>query len=142
MTGALVDTGFLVSLFRRSDRLRSAARAYLASHTHGLATVTPVIVETCFFLDPRGKADLLEWILRGGLAISEVPVDAYADVKVLILKYADRDIDFTDAALVWFAAASGCRSILTVDERDFAVYRLKGNKRFDVLTWMSTSKKR
>jgi hypothetical protein len=28
-----------------------------------------------------------------------------------------------------------CRSILTVDERDFDVYRLKGDKRFDVVAW-------
>ena len=142
MTGALVDTGFLVSLFRRSDRLRAAARQYLQAHTYGLATVAPVIVETCFFLDPRGKSELLEWIMRGGLTVAEVPVDAYSDLKTLILKYADHDIDFTDAALIWFAAASGCRSILTVDERDFGVYRLKGNKRFDVLPWMSKPPKK
>ena len=69
MTGALVDTGFLVALFRRSDRLRAAAREHLRAHTYGLATVAPVIVETCFFLDPRGKAELLEWVVRGGLAV-------------------------------------------------------------------------
>lgn len=142
MTGALVDTGFLVSLFRRSDRLRAAAREYLKAHTYPLATVAPVIVEACFFLDPRGKSDLLEWIMRGGLAVAEVPIDAYADLKTLILKYADHDIDFADAALIWFAAASGRCSILTVDERDFGVYRLKGNKRFDVLPWMSKPRKR
>ena len=53
MLGALVDTGFLVALFRRRDRLRSAAREHLQAHTYGLATVTPVIVETSFFLDPE-----------------------------------------------------------------------------------------
>jgi predicted nucleic acid-binding protein len=136
VTGALVDTGFLVALFRRNDRLRAAARDHLRERTYQLATVAPVIVETCFFLDPRGKSDLLEWTIRGGLTVADVPVDAYPDIKALIGKYADRDIDFTDAALIWFAAASGCRSILTVDERDFGVYRLKGNQRFDVVTWI------
>lgn len=135
MTGALVDTGFLVALFSRRDRLRRAARDHLAAHTYPLATVAPVIVETFFFLDARGKADLLEWILREGLTVAELPRDAYREIKAIVLKYADRDIDFADAALIWFAGVSGCRSILTVDERDFNVYRLKGNKRFDVVMW-------
>ena len=142
MTGALVDTGFLVALFRRNDRLRSAARNYLREHTHALATVSPVIVETCFFLDVRGKADLLEWAIRGAVTVADVPIDAYPEIKASISKYADRDIDFTDAALIWFAAVSGCRSILTVDTRDFGILRIKGNKRFDVVPWAGDWKRR
>ena len=135
MNGALVDTGFLVALFRRRDRLRSAARDYLKAHTHPLATVAPVIVEASFFLDASRKADLLEWIARGGLALVDVPLGAFPELKAIIAKYADRDIDFAEAALIWFAGNSGCRRILTVDRADFDVYRLKGNRRFDLLQW-------
>ena len=142
MTGALVDTGFLVALFRRNDRLRSAARDYLREHTHALATVSPVIIETCFFLDVRGKSDLLEWIIRGAIAVADVPVDAYPEIKASMNKYADRDIDFTDAALIWFAAVSGCRSILTVDAKDFGILRIMGNKRFNVVPWARERKRR
>jgi len=97
--------------------------------------VAPVIVETSFLLSARAKADLLESILRGGLAVAELTPDAYGEIKTIVLKYADRDIDFADAALIWFAGVSGCRSVLTVDERDFSVYRLKGNRRFEVIGW-------
>lgn len=135
MTGTLVDSGFLIALFRRRDRLHRAARNHLQAHTYPLVTVAPVVVETSFFLPARGKADLLESILRGGMAVAELPQDAYREIKAIVLKYADRDIDFADAALIWFAGVSGCRSILTVDERDFSVYRLKGNKRFEVIGW-------
>jgi uncharacterized protein len=135
MIGALVDTGFLVALFSRRDSLRRAARNYLEAHTYPLATVAPVIVETSFFLGAQGKAALLDAILRGAIAVSELPPEAYREIRTLVLKYADRDIDFADAALIWFASTSGCRSILTVDERDFSVYRLKGNKRFEVIAW-------
>jgi predicted nucleic acid-binding protein len=135
VTGTLVDTGFLIALFSRRDRLHRAACDHLRAHTYPLATVAPVIVETSFFLSARGKADLLESILRGGLAVAELPPDAYREIKTIVLKYADRDIDFADAALIWFAGVSGCRSVLTVDERDFSVYRLKGNRRFEVIEW-------
>jgi predicted nucleic acid-binding protein len=50
-------------------------------------------------------------------------------------KYADQDIDFADAALVWLANRIGERVILTVDETDFSIYRLNGNRRFDVVPW-------
>ena len=135
MTSVLVDTGFLVSLFRPADRLRAQARECLLANRHPLVTAAPVIVETCFFLDATGKGRLLEWVQRGALAVAEVPVSAYPEIGTIIRKYADRNIDFADAALVWLANHSGMRDILTVDEADFSVYRLKGGKRFALVQW-------
>ena len=137
MTSVLVDTGFLVSLFRPADRLRAQARACLQMNRHPLITVTSVIVETCFFLDAAGKGRLLEWVERGALDVADVPVSAYPEIATTIRKYADRKIDFADAALVWLAEQSGCRAILTVDLRDFGVYRLKGGKRFELVKWIA-----
>jgi predicted nucleic acid-binding protein len=135
MTGVLVDTGFLVSLFRPADRLRAQARQCLLANRHPLITAAPVIVETCFFLDAAGKGRLLEWAQRGALAVADVPVSAYAEIGTIIRKYADRNIDFADAALVWVANQIGTRDILTVDEADFSVFRLKGGKRFALVKW-------
>ena len=135
MTGVIVDTGFLVPLFRPAERLRAPAREFLMNNRHPLITVAPVIVETCFFLDPDGKDRLLEWIQRGAVAVAEVPTSAYADIRALIRKYADRDIDFADAAIVWLAGKTGCRSILTVDVRDFGMFRLGKGKRFELVKW-------
>lgn len=135
MTGVIVDTGFLVSLFRPAERLRAPAREFLRNNRHPLLTVAPVIVETCFFLDPEGKVRLLEWIRRGAVAVAEVPTSAYADIGSLIRKYAGRDIDFADAAIVWLAEKTGCRTILTVDARDFSVFRLGKGKHFELVKW-------
>ena len=98
-------------------------------------TAAPVIGETCFFLTAAGKRHLLEWVHQGSLAVVDVPVAAYPDLSTIIGKYSDHDVDFADAALVWLAGESGLRGILTVDDRDFSVYRLKGGKRFDVIQW-------
>lgn len=135
MTGVIVDTGFLVPLFRPAERLRPPAREFLRNNRHPLLTVAPVIVETCFFLDPEGKVRLLEWIQRGAVAVAEVPTSAFADIRSLIRKYADRDIDFADAAIVWLAEKTGCLAILTVDLRDFSVFRLGKGKRFELVKW-------
>ena len=133
----LVDTGFLVALFRRRDKLRAAARQFLATSRAPLATVAPVIVETCLFLAAAEKQDLLEWTKRGALAVHEVPLTAYPKLSWLIGKYADHDPDFTDMALVWLAQESGCRRVLTVDAADFATYRGKAGKAFDLPAWMN-----
>jgi predicted nucleic acid-binding protein len=135
VTPLLVDTGFLVALYIRGDTLHQAAVSYLRQNQSPLHTVGPVIVETCFFLDPSGKAALLNWVAHGGLAVTDIPVSSYPELATYIQKYADQDIDFADAALVWLAAQTGQRSILTVDETDFQVYRLKRGHPFDLIRW-------
>jgi len=37
--------------------------------------------------------------------------------------------------LVWLADQTGIRGVLTTDVTDFAVYRLKGGKRFESMGW-------
>ena len=69
------------------------------------------------------------------MAVADIPVISYPDLANYIKKYADQDIDFTDAALVWLANQTGQRSILTVDEKDFQVYRLKGGHPFELIRW-------
>ena len=135
MTSTLVDTGFLVALFRSRERFNGAAKAYLIRNRQPLLTVTPVMVESAFFLAAAEKRALLEWVRREGLQVAEWPPAAYARTEAIIAKYADRDIDLADAVLIWLAEQSGCRAILTVDARDFSVYRTAGGKRFEMLDW-------
>jgi len=44
-------------------------------------------------------------------------------------------LDLTDAALLWLAGEAGLRAVLTLDEKDFEVYRLKGGKRIEIVRW-------
>ncbi|MCI0666658.1 MAG: hypothetical protein L0Y43_01225 [Methylococcaceae bacterium] len=44
-------------------------------------------------------------------------------------------MDFTDAALVFLADHPGECGIFTVDVTDFSIYRLRGNKCFEVISW-------
>ena len=135
MRPVLLDTGFLVALFRPADSLAAPAARYLQEHKHPLATVSAAIVEACFFLRPASKADLLTWIRRQGVAVTEVPVIAYAQFELTLRKYADQNIDFVDAALVWLANETGAARILTADREDFSILRLKGGKRFELIDW-------
>jgi uncharacterized protein len=131
----IADSSFLVAYGKRADTLHNAATAFAKKYSGSLITVGPVVVETCYFFQARGKLELLRWIGAGGLAVVDVPSLSYPDIAATIEKYADRDIDFADAALIWLANETGLRRILIADRRDFSVYRLKGAKRFDLIEW-------
>lgn len=134
----LVDSGFLVALGIRRDPRHTAARQWLQANDSPLLVPTPVVTESCYFLSPRAKAELLRWVAEGKrLRLIEIPSLAHHEIAGIVEKYANRDPDFTDAALVWAADTARCTRILTVDRADFEVYRLKGSKRFQILDWES-----
>jgi len=131
----LVDTGFIVALYIRRDKLHQHALEYLKNNQQTLITVAPVIVESCYFLDAKAKTALLNWVTLGGIKVIDIPLPAYDAISQTIEKYADRDIDFTDASLVWLANEYKQSKILTVDKTDFSIYRLKNNTRFKLIEW-------
>jgi len=131
----VVDTGFLVALYVRGDGLHRHAVEFLRNSRVPLLTASPVVVEACHFLNTRGKVELLKWVERGGLTVAEIPSEAYPALATQLQKYADLDIDLADAALIWLAELVGEYQVLTVDQRDFTAFRLKGRKRFDLVRW-------
>lgn len=135
MARLIVDTGFLVALYRRRDALHGRATDFLRTSRAQLVTAAPVVVETCYFLDTPGKTALLEWLAGGAVGVADVPPESYPVLAATLEKYQDLDIDFTDAALVWLAELMRTYAILTVDERHFAAFRLKGRKRFELVAW-------
>lgn len=135
MDRLIADTGFFVALGREKDPCHQAAKEYLRNCRLPLLTVSAVIAEACYFLVPRAKQELLRWIGDGGPSVVEVPVASYTELAATVGKYADRDIDFVDAALIWLANETSIRRIVTVDATDFSVFRLKGGKRFELIDW-------
>jgi uncharacterized protein len=131
----IIDTGFLVALYIRRDKLHSHALNFLQQNQQSLVTTSSVIVESCYFLDAKAKVALLNWIQLGGVEVVDVPIFAYSEISQTIEKYADHDIDFTDATLIWLANKYRYQQILTVDKNDFSAFRLKNNKWFDLLEW-------
>jgi hypothetical protein len=130
-----VDTGFLVALAREKDPHHEAAKAFLRDCRYPLVTVSAVIPEVCYFLTPRAKKELLAWVGDEGPSVLDVPVSSYPEIGAAFEKYAERDIDFADAALIWLANETSLRKIVTLDAIDFSLFRLKGGKRFELIGW-------
>ena len=66
----------------------------------------------------------------GKRELHELPTAAVSDLAARIEKYHDLPMDLADTSLVWLADQIGVLEILTLDERDFGVYRLAGGQRF------------
>jgi len=132
----IADTGYFVALGRRDDPCHAGAQSFAARFAGQLVTTSPVIVEACHFLAPQSRLELLDWAIAGtSLAITEVPVESYRHLSSTIRKYADRNVDFADASLVWLAESARLHRILTVDRADFTAFRLKNGRRFELIDW-------
>lgn len=128
----LIDTGPLVALHARDDTHHTAVAQWLAGFHGQLHTVEAVLAEAAFFLPPRGRAALAELAAAGVLLVHEPGIDGHSRMAALLRKYADRDPDWADIALVWLAESTGIRRIATINVADFSVYRIDGRKRFEL----------
>ncbi len=135
MKRILADSGFLVALGIERDPRHRAARDFLDTYAGELLVPTPVVSESCYFLSTAGKVRLLDWLRKPLRKVLDLPVSAYPEVGAILARYADLEPDFTDAAIVWLAGKTGCRAILTVDVRDFSIFRLGKGKRFELVKW-------
>ncbi|AUB83272.1 type II toxin-antitoxin system VapC family toxin [Candidatus Thiodictyon syntrophicum] len=136
----LVDTGFLVALFNAKDPLHASAKAVLAQTLRPervlLVSVWPTVVETCFFLDVRGKTAFLEWIRRGALRLRHIENEHLPTIMAILDRFGEHEIDLADACLVWLAGIERSNRILTTDRRDFDMLRTPDGRPFERI-WLS-----
>ena len=74
------------------------------------------------------QIELLRWADGGGLNVVELHESALATLADWKEKYLDRPMDLADASLIWVAQQTGVLEILTIDLKDFSVYRLLNGK--------------
>jgi predicted nucleic acid-binding protein len=130
----LLDTGVIVAWLDTSERRHRECVDVVDQIRAPLVTCEAVIAESCYLL--RGvtgaKEAILENVARGVFQIPLRLTDAAADIKRIVRKYGDRDVDLADACLVHMATTLSTADILTLDS-DFRVYRWGVNKAFNFL---------
>lgn len=118
----IADTGLIVALLTRNDPHHGWALDAFRRHCP-FHTCDAVLAEAAsFFPNP---AAMLRLVSRGDLVIDtgfSLAKEA-ATVLDLVVKYADRPMDLTDACLVRMSELTARCRIWTVDRSDFSVYR-------------------
>ncbi len=126
MRAVLIDAGPLVALLDRSDRQHAAVADALAEIRDPLVSVWPAITEAMYLLSFSWSAQRALWEILETEVVRLLPL-AEADfepMKKMMDKYRDLPMDLADAALVRVAEREGLRRVLTLDRRDFGVYKL------------------
>ncbi|PIW07238.1 MAG: pilus assembly protein [Comamonadaceae bacterium CG17_big_fil_post_rev_8_21_14_2_50_60_13] len=131
----IADSGFLIALFDTREPHHLAAQAFLQHQPRPLVTVDAVLVEVCFFLAGGQRRAFLNAVVAGALPVALPELHSHRRIAELAVKYDDIAPDYADLALIDLAERTNLQAVLTLDARDFLIYRIKGRKSFDLVSW-------
>ena len=126
-TKLLADTGLLVALVDRRDGYHSWAKAQVEGIDPPLYTCEPVLTEACFLLRhlPGGSQAILDLVQKGLVQVELSLQGEVADIKRLLMRYADVPMALADACMVRLSELSEDSVLWTLDS-DFKIYRRNG----------------
>jgi hypothetical protein len=95
------------------------------------AVLTEVLYLLHFSITAQKAA--FDFVLEHIVEIIPSDIDSTRQARALMAKYADLPMDYADATLVTLAENAAVSCIITLDKKDFSVYRLPGRKGFHSL---------
>ncbi|NDL60701.1 PIN domain-containing protein [Phytoactinopolyspora mesophila] len=141
----VVDTGVLVALLDADDQHHQRCRDWYIEAQGPLIVPTPVMVETCYFVErdssPELEANFLRSFDDGGSASPEEQPFFLAQIEPadrkrmaeLIEQYADFPLGAVDASVIAVAERLNVAEVATIDHRHFTVVRPRHTKTFTLL---------
>lgn len=120
----IADTGLIVAFLNRDDRYHEWALEIARSVSEPLLTCESVISEAGF------QVGSIQWVLdlveNGFLRLAFDLSRNFEQVVELAERYRDRKPDLADLCLIRMSEIYESLPVLTVDEKDFRVYRRNG----------------
>lgn len=135
IANALVDTGAILALLDRTDRWHGACVEAFRQLRLPLLTSEAMLTELFHLVgDSRTEMEAAwKFVRSGALVLGTIEDSELRHLHGLMARYWDRPMDFADATLVYLAKRESLTVILTVDQADFATYRIEGKRQFRVL---------
>ncbi len=120
----LLDSGALIALANAKDRSHRACVKAVSDLRAQLVTVEGVLVEAAFVLSSRGASNTVRLLeLFSALHPVRHAVSPAGLVRVGQLMRQYKRMDFVDGLLLVAADELNISKIVTLDRRDFAIYR-------------------
>jgi predicted nucleic acid-binding protein len=133
----LIDAGPLIAAVNRGDAHHAASAALLRAQTDPLYTTMPVLTEAMYVAGARlgwaAQDALWRVSLRGDLVLIHPDETDMRRMCALMQRYSDLPMDLADASLVAAAERLNTDRIMTLDRKDFSVYRLDGRRPFAIV---------
>lgn len=133
---SLIDTGFMYAVLDENDTEHHACSSVFKRESGML--LPEVILPELAYLVIRGLGyetltTFLRYIAAENLPlILTIPQDLERAAEILE-KYADSKIDYVDAVIMAIAERLNIKRILTVDRRDFSLFRPKHCDFFEII---------
>lgn len=128
---AIADTGFLVAFLNRRDQHHAWAVALAGEVVEPLLTCEAVLSEATFHAKSAGL--VLELVEQGLVTLAFDAKKNLKELRKLATRYADRQPDFADLCLVRMSELNPKHSVITVDTKDFSVFRRNGRETIPLL---------
>ena len=124
---AILDTGPWVALIDRSESKHDVCVQWLKTYSGKLYSTEAVLTEVLYLLNFSVKAQTaaIDFVLKSVVEIIPSSVKSLKKAKNLIKKYSDLPMDYADATIVCLAMDTGIHDIITFDQKDFNIYRVK-----------------
>ena len=122
----IADTGFLVAFANRRDRHHDWAVALAREVDEPLLTCEAVLSEAAFHL--QNTALVLAMVDDGLVSLSFDAKKHLRELRRLATRYADRAPDFADLCLIRMSELNPKHAVITIDAKDFGVYRRNGRE--------------
>jgi predicted nucleic acid-binding protein len=130
----LLDTGVIVALLDRSEKLHRQCAEAVRKLDAPLITCEAVMAESCYLV--RNLPGAPEAIIANAAeGIFQIPFQLSREalaVRTILRKYQHRAIDLADACLIHLANEFETGDVLTLD-KDFEIYRWGRNRAFQLL---------
>ena len=132
---ALVDTGPIVAILRKSDSNHLACSEALKRIRRPAPTCWPVVTEAAWILrkDRRAVKELFRFFEQGVFQVLTIEPGATGWLSAFFDRFSDHEPQLADAALVYLAEREGIDAVFTVDVADFSIYRTSSGKALRVL---------
>jgi uncharacterized protein len=119
----ICDTGPLVAYLNRNDPYHSWAVALMKQVRSPMLTTEPVLTEVAYFLR-AGHVDvdpLFQMLERNAVRVDLQVAVHWPRLRTLMARYGQMDL--ADASIVVLSERQMRCQVLTVDRKDFSVYR-------------------
>ena len=132
---AILDTGPWLALIDRSESRHTECVQWLKNFSGRLYSTEAVLTEVLYILNfsITAQCAALDFVLESVVEIVPSNIESLKKTKNLMKKYADLPMDFADATLVCLATQTGMQNIVTLDKKDFAIYKLPKKKSFTIM---------
>lgn len=126
MEKVIADTGFIVALANKSDSHHQKVKNIYLQHQNIIMPQT-VLAEVAYLIGRESGIETLAKFLQGMMqsrflmtALNQEDIQKTAEI---LHRYQDSRIDFVDATVMAIAERLNIITVLTLDRRDFTIYK-------------------